>query len=219
MLITSRDLIRATALIGLTMVLAQRAHAQTRRDSVVVSPPAPASALNARPGRLNWTSDRRAFAVGDLIIVHIDEYTLASANMSNNASQRRKRNADFKLLTPGAVAATAPGASFGTSNNGESTQRGDQSRQLRLDGEITARVMSIDPVSGVLTIKGTKSIGVDKEQQQINFSGAVRPQDLGGMNSIASSRVADAKLDIANKGSLGKAKQGIFGKILSAFWP
>lgn len=219
MLITPRDLIRATALIGLTMVLSQRAHAQTRQDSVVVSPPAPAPALNARPGRLNWTSDRRAFAVGDLIIVHIDEYTLASANMSNNASQRRKRNADFKLLTPGAVAATAPGASFGTSNNGESTQRGDQSRQLRLDGEITARVMSIDPVTGVLTIKGTKSIGVDKEQQQINFSGAVRPQDLGGMNSIASSRVADAKLDIANKGSLGKAKQGIFGKILSALWP
>ena len=100
-----------------------------------------------------------------------------------------------------------------------SAQRGDRSRQLRLDGEITARVVSIDPVTGVLTIKGTKSIGVDKEQQTINFSGAIRPQDLGGMNTIASSLVADAKLDIANKGSLGKAKQGLLGKILSAFWP
>ncbi len=219
MTMTQRDLMRATALIGLTMLLAQHAHGQARRDSVVVSPPAPASALNARPTRLNWTSDRRSYMVGDLVIVHIDEYTLASANMTDNATQRRKKNTDFQLITPGATAATAPGAEFSTSNNGESAQRGDRSRQLRLDGEITARVMSIDPVSGVLTIKGTKTIGVDKEQQLISFTGAIRPQDLNGTNAIASSRVADAKLDIANKGSLGKPKQGIFGKIISALWP
>jgi flagellar basal body L-ring protein FlgH len=60
---------------------------------------------------------------------------------------------------------------------------------------------------------------VDKEQQVINFSGAIRPQDLSGMNAISSSLVADAKLDIANKGSLGKAKQGLIGKLISAFWP
>lgn len=219
MKITTHDLMRATALIGLTMFLAQHAHAQARRDSVVVSPTAPASALNARPTRLNWTSDRRSFAIGDLVIVHIDEYTLASANMTDNATQRRKKNADFQLVTPGAAAAVPLGAAFETSNNGESTQRGDRSRQLRLDGEITARVMSIDPVSGVLTIKGTKTIGVDKEQQVISFAGAVRPQDLGGSNAIASSRVADAKLDITNKGSLGKSKQGMFGRILSGLWP
>jgi len=217
MTITQRDLLRATALIALTMLVAQRTQGQARRDSVVVAPAAPASALNARPTRLNWTSDRRSYTVGDLIIVHIDEYTLASANMTDNATQRRKKNADFGLLTPGAAAAM--GAEFATSNNGESAQRGDLSRQLRLDGEITARVMSIDPVSGVLTIKGTKTIGVDKEQQLITFAGAVRPQDLTGNNAVASSRVADAKLDIANKGSLGKAKQGLFGKILSALWP
>jgi len=217
--ITQHNLMRATALIGLTMLLTQHAHGQNRRDSVVVAPPAPASALNARPTRLNWTSDRRSYTVGDLVIVHIDEFTLASANMTDNATQRRRKNTDFQLITPGAIAATAPGAEFSTSNNGESAQRGDRSRQLRLDGEITARVMSIDPVSGVLTIKGTKTIGVDKEQQSINFTGAVRPQDLNGSNAIASSRVADAKLDIANKGSLGKPKQGIFGKIISALWP
>jgi len=219
MKITTHDLMRATALIGLTLFVAQHAHAQARRDSVVVTPAAPASALNARPTRLNWTSDRRSFAIGDLVIVHIDEYTLASANVTDNATQRRKKNADFKLITPGAAAAVPLGAAFQTSNNGESAQRGDRSRQLRLDGEITARVMSVDPVSGVLTIKGTKSIGVDKEQQLISFAGAVRPQDLSGSNAIASSRVADAKLDITNKGSLGKAKQGIFGRILSGLWP
>jgi flagellar L-ring protein precursor FlgH len=219
MRITERDLMRLTALVGLTMFVAQHAHAQARRDSVVVAPTAPVSALNARPGRLNWTSDRRAFAVGDLIVVHIDENTVASANMTDNATQDRQKGMDFKLITPGAAAAAPMGASFSAANNGSSRQRGDQSRVLRLNGEITTRIMSIDPVSGVLTIKGTKSIGVDKEQQTINFSGAVRPQDLSGNNMVVSSLVADAKVAIANKGSLGKAKQGILGKILSAFWP
>ncbi len=219
MTISSRDLMRLTALIGLTMFVAHHAHAQApaRRDSVIVAPSAPTPALNARPARLNWTSDRRNYAVGDLIIVRIDENTLASANMTDNATQSRKKNTDFKLVTPGAV--TAMGASFNTTNNGQSGQRGDRSRQLRLNGEITVRVMSIDPVSGVLTIKGTKSIGVDKEQQTITFAGAIRPQDLSGNNAIESSLVADAKLDIVNKGSLGKAKQGMLSKILGAFWP
>jgi flagellar L-ring protein precursor FlgH len=217
MTITQRDMMRLTALVGLTMFVAQHAHAQARRDSVVVAPTAPASALNARPGRLNWTSDRRAFAVGDLIVVHIDENTVASANMTDNATQARQRSANFNLVTAAGAAGTE--ASFSTSNKGNSSQRGDQSRTLRLNGEITTRIMSIDPVSGVLTIKGTKSVGVDKEQQTINFSGAVRPQDLSGNNMVASSLVADAKVAIANKGSLGKAKQGIIGKLLSAFWP
>ena len=219
MTISNGNMIRLTALIGLTLFLAHHARAQApaRRDSVVVAPSAPTPALNARPARLNWTSDRRNYAVGDLIIVRIDENTLASANMTDNATQSRKKNTDFKLVTPGA--ATAMGASFNTTNNGQSGQRGDRSRQLRLNGEITVRVMSIDPVSGVLTIKGTKSIGVDKEQQTINFAGAIRPQDLSGNNAIESSLVADAKLDIVNKGSLGKAKQGMLSKILGAFWP
>ncbi len=217
--LSQRDLARFTALLALTMLLAQSALSQARRDSVVVAPTAPASALNARPNRMNWTSDRRGFVIGDLIIVQIDEYTLSTASNSDNATQRRKRSTDFQLITPGATAATAPGASFETMNNGESTQRGDRARQLRLDGEITARIMSVDPVTGVLTIKGTKTIGVDKEQQLITFAGAIRPQDLGGRNTIESSRVADARLDIVNKGNLGKAKQGLFGRIISALWP
>lgn len=193
--------------------------AQASRDSVVVSPGAPPAALGARPARQSWTSDRRAFGVGDLVIVKLDEFTLASASNRDDATNRRSADYDFNLVTPGATAATAPGASFGADKSNESRNRGDKSRQLRLQGEITARVMAVDPVTGVLQVKGTKTVGVDKDQQTITFAGNVRPQDLSGSNVIASSRVADARLDIVNKGSLGKAKTGIVGRVLGAFWP
>lgn len=190
-----------------------------RRDSVVVAPAAPPSALGARPVRQSWTSDRRAFVVGDLVIVRLDEFTMATASNRDDASTRRSADYDFELVTPGATAATAPAASFGAGKSNESRARGDRQQRFRLEGEITARVVSIDPVTGVLQVKGTKTIGVDKDQQQITFAGSVRPQDLTGTNVVASSRVADARLDIANKGSLGKPKQGIVGRLLGAFWP
>ena len=97
MTISQGNMIRLTALIGLTLFLAHHARAQApaRRDSVVVAPSAPTPALNARPARLNWTSDRRNYAVGDLIIVRIDENTLASANMTDNATQSRTKYTDF----------------------------------------------------------------------------------------------------------------------------
>jgi flagellar L-ring protein FlgH len=203
--------------LALATAIDAHAQAQPRRDSAAVNPPAPASALAARPARQSWTSDRRSFGVGDLIVITLDEFTLASARSNSSASSRRRRDADFGLQTPGA--AVPMGASFDSRNDAESQQRGDNSRQLRLQGELVARVMTIDPVSGVLTIKGSKDIGVDKDRQSITFTGAVRPQDLGGRNTIESSRVADAKLDIVNKGSLGKPKGGMVGRILGALWP
>lgn len=211
--------VRVAVLIAPALLAASPLAAQARRDSVVVSPTAPPAALGARPARQSWTSDRRAFGVGDLVIVRLDEYTLASASNRDDASSRRSADYDFQLITPGATAATAPGASFEADRVNESRNRGDKSRQLRLQGEITARVMAVDPVTGVLQVKGTKTVGVDKDQQTITFAGNVRPQDLTGTNVIASSRVADARLDIANKGSLGKPKSGIVGRLLGALWP
>jgi flagellar L-ring protein precursor FlgH len=212
----------ATFAPALVLALASSAAplaAQARRDSVVVAPTAPPAALGARAGRQSWTSDRRAFAVGDLVIVRLEENTVASATSRDDATNDRSADFGFQLVTPGATAATAPGASFEADKRAQSRNRGDRSRQLRLQGEITARVMAIDPVTGVLQLKGTKTVGVDKDQQLITFAGSVRPQDLTGTNMVASSRVADARLDIVNKGSLGKAKQGIVGRVLGAFWP
>ncbi|MCU0626660.1 MAG: flagellar basal body L-ring protein FlgH [Gemmatimonadaceae bacterium] len=211
--------ILAVAALVVATAAARPAQAQARRDSVVVSPAAPAPALGARPARQSWTSDRRNFMVGDLVIVKLDEFTLASATMRDDNSARRRTDADFGIELPGQAPGAAPAAKFGTERNTESRDRGDRSRQLRLQGELTARVMAIDPVTGALQIKGTKSVGVDKDVQTIAFAGSVRPQDLTGTNMIESSRVADARLDITNKGSLAKPKQGIIGKILGIVWP
>ena len=78
--------------------------------------------------------------------------------------------------------------------------------------------MAIAP-NGLLQLKGTKNINVDKSGQDIVFTGFARPQDISITNMVESNRVADAQLGYLSPGPLGKPKQGIISKVLGAFWP
>ncbi len=73
--------------------------------------------------------------------------------------------------------------------------------------------------NGLLQLKGTKNINVDKAMQDIVFTGFVRPQDISTTNVVESSRIADAQLGYLSPGPLGKPKQGIISKILGGLWP
>jgi flagellar L-ring protein precursor FlgH len=80
------------------------------------------------------------------------------------------------------------------------------------------RVVAVG-ANGLLQLKGTKKIDVDKAVQDIEFTGWVRAQDVSTSNVIESSRVADAQLGYASPGPLGKPKQGMITKVLGALWP
>ena len=55
----------------------------------------------------------------------------------------------------------------------------------------------------------------------MQISGVIRPEDIGGDNSILSSRVADAKITYAGNGALADANTiGWLGRFfLSPLWP
>lgn len=179
-----------------------------------------ATAASWMRGRAAWTSSRRSFAVGDIITVLVDEYTLASANKGVTATDRRRRDAGVRLQGPGS--AEAPGismdGSFSTRNDGESVQRGENVRRNAFRTELSVRVLEVSP-SGMLRIEGSKAVNVDKDEQDITLTGWIRPQDVSGQNVVASERVADAEINYKSKGSLGKPKSGIIGRLLSAIWP
>ncbi len=62
-------------------------------------------------------------------------------------------------------------------------------------------------------------VDVDKNKQEITFTGWVRPEDVSAQNAVDSWRVADAQLVYAGKGPLGKPKGGIVGRVLGMVWP
>jgi flagellar L-ring protein precursor FlgH len=196
------------------------AHAQgAERAPTESSASAADTTVESRPARRSWTADRREFAVGDIITVLVDEFTLAAARTDDNAVDRRRRDAALGASAQAQGSALGDAAaSFGTSNNAESRRRGDAVRENRFASEISVRITGIDP-NGLLRIEGRKLVNVDKNSQEITLTGWVRPQDVGPYNTIASSRVGDAELLYNSKGNLGKPRGGIISRILGALWP
>jgi flagellar L-ring protein precursor FlgH len=166
------------------------------------------------PTRNSWVSDRRQFAVGDLITVLIDDYTISTAVKENVAQDTRNRGFGLSARLP----SSSQNANIDTRNSADQTQRGQARRENRFQNEMSVRVVATGP-NGLLQVKGTKKIDVDKQLQDIVFTGWVRAQDVSVTNVIESSRVADVQLGYASPGNLGKPKQGIISKVLGIVWP
>lgn len=180
--------------------------------------PAPAAEGSARRARLSWTSDRRNFQTGDVLTVLVDENTLATASRGNFASDRRIR--DMMASASQNVVRSLPsvGADLASSNEAESRQRGESTRHNSFRGEMSVRVVEVEP-SGLIRIEGRKLLTVDDNSEELVLSGVVRPQDVSHDNLVDSWRIADAELIYTSKGSLDKPRGGILGRMLGKIWP
>ena len=173
-----------------------------------------ATPANATPSRESWLSDRRTFAVGDIVTVLIDDYTITTAVKENIASDTRSRGLGLQANLP----SSSKNIGLNTKNDATQNQKGSSKRENRFENEMSVRVIAVAP-NGLLQLKGTKSINVDKNMQDIQLSGWVRAQDVTAQNTVESARLADAQIGYASPGNLVKPKQGMVSKILGAFWP
>ncbi len=120
------------AMLGAVSVIA---FLTTVAFSLGAQPPVTAAPAGARPAadssapkprNLSWLSDTRAFRVGDILKVNVNEYTLATANKgsSADAARSRKMGIDIEPPTIGAVAMGPIEGSVGTGDAGRSHQNG-----------------------------------------------------------------------------------------------
>lgn len=182
---------------------------------------APASA-QAQPARVrgSWLSDRRDFAVGDVITVVIDETTRSRAIKGQFGTDEQSRDLGLDVSPPQVGTAPLPSidAAIGTGKRASSRQRGESQRDVQFLSEMSVRVVAVGP-NGLLQVKGTRNVEQDKVKQDFQLTGWVRAQDVSPRNVVESARIADAKLVYHMKGNLGKTRGGLVGKILGAVWP
>jgi flagellar L-ring protein precursor FlgH len=217
----TRTLVFVLAGLVAMLILAQALAAQQPRRGQAPAVDSAALAREAAVQAYNWFGDRRTFAVGDIIRVAVDESALASATKNNVAESSRSRTMGVGIEPPSTGAEAAMGNIEGnvrTSDAGNTRQRGEAVRGTRYVGEIPVRVVAVTK-EGLLQVKGTKTIDVDKNKQVMQLTGFVRPQDVNAQDIVESAAVADAQLSYQSKGGLGKPKNGIITKILGIFWP
>ncbi len=191
---------------------------QARPDSSSVRAPlsAPVGAPVVRAARQSWTADRMPLAIGDIITVNVDEHLLASADRKNAADDQRSRSLGFAAAQ--GPTGLGPQASINSENNGHSQVEGQASRTNDFVGAITARVVAVSP-TGLLQVKGTKLVELDKSKEELAISGWIRPDDVSPTNTIESWRIADAQLTYHATGDIDKPKGHLLLRILGALWP
>jgi flagellar L-ring protein precursor FlgH len=209
-------------LLAAALVLAPaalRAQAAAPNAAAPAAAPAPAVSAPARPGLHSWLSDRRDFAVGDIITVLVDDYTISSAIKDDQATQRRNRDLGLgvDINTPSGVGKSVD-AKIGSNNNANSQNRGEARRENRFQSEMSVRVVALG-ANGTMQVKGTRLVDVDKGQQNVALTGWLRAQDVSTANVVESSRIADAQITYLSPGPLGKPKQGILSRVISIVWP
>ena len=191
----------------LLIALSAPADAQARPAQSTAAATAPA----ARPAPTSWLSDSRTLAVGDIITLYV-----ASARKTQTGRDQTGRDMGIAVQPPGGGAGIS--GSFGDSKRASSDQSGDMSRSSALRTTVAVRIISRG-ADGNYVVKGTRSVNVDKNQQEVTVEGVLRAQDVTIDNEADGDRLADAKITVKQKGKLGGTRGGIIGRMVGLIWP
>jgi flagellar L-ring protein precursor FlgH len=155
-------------------------------------------------------ADRKAFKVGDLLTVVIQENASATSAVDSNAA----RSTGLAVqVDPLKGASRNLAASINTDANGG----GRTQRSGRLLAQLTVSVTDVQP-NGDLTIVGSQDLVINGEAQFISLQGKVRPKDITDGNLVSSTRVADAQIRFEGEGFISeKSRPGWVTRLLSFF--
>jgi flagellar L-ring protein precursor FlgH len=170
-------------------------------------------------------ADFRAYRVGDLVTIRIDESSEAAGDSSTNLDRSSSESMgvpNFFGLTQ-AVAKAYPGIDpkalvewMGQSNF---KGKGGTSRDTHVLGSIAVRVKKVLP-NGDLFVEGTKVLLINDEEVHIYVSGSIRAEDIDSSNAVDSSRIADAQIEFSGRGVLTEnQQQGWFTKLFAKIRP
>jgi flagellar L-ring protein precursor FlgH len=88
-----------------------------------------------------------------------------------------------------------------------------------LVGEISVTVAEVLP-NGSMVVRGEKQLRINRGNESIRVSGIVRPADVGPDNRVASTRLADARIDYVGRGEIARAsRQGWLQRFFTMISP
>lgn len=159
-----------------------------------------AANLNAQAQRLSSSpslfADVRAHRVGDIITIHIVEFSQGSNETSSRTAKESKVGASNSAS--GALK-FLPLVGFEAKNNVDFTGRGNTNRTGVLRAKMTARIKSIDE-NGNYVIEGLREVVINHDKMLMKLTGVIRPEDISSDNIVVSYQIADAKISYKGKG-------------------
>ncbi len=148
--------------------------------------------------------DHRARLVGDTLTINIVEKVSATAKSTSSVDKSGTVTGSitaFPGINPNAFRrGTADGSSANSFAGKGATENTNQ-----FSGTITVVVRDVLP-NGHLLITGEKQIGVNENVDVLRFSGQVDPRAIQPGNAVASSAIANVRLEQRGRGQQSEAQ-------------
>ncbi|HUI06942.1 MAG TPA: flagellar basal body L-ring protein FlgH [Verrucomicrobiae bacterium] len=158
------------------------------------------------PAAPSMFADPKAFAVGDIVTILVQESSTATKNNETKTSKKASVDAALEtfLYSPAGSGLLThhgqmPAMKFDASHSFDGG--GTINNNEQIVAKVAARVVDVLPNKN-LVVEGTRHTSFAGEQQDIVLRGVVRPQDIAANNTVYSYCVADATVKIVNKGTV-----------------
>ncbi len=172
------------------------------------------NSLYTGPSALALFQDRRAYRVGDILTVTLDEKTKSD----KNASTKYGKSSSANYLAPTVAGNTYDKLSANVSGSNDFDGSASSAQGNSLTGSITVTVYEVLP-NGVLRVRGEKWLKLNQGDEFIRLTGNVRVDDIGSDNTLSSERIADARITYAGRGTFSDTNSaGWFTRFLNSPW-
>lgn len=171
--------------------------------------------------------DNRAKNVGDIVQVVVSE--VSTAKHKSETSTDRDSNINFGITNINPATSLiydvlektgmSEGASIESHNSNDFAGTGETKQESIFTATVSTRIVRMLP-GRVLQVEGARRIRVNNETQILIVRGLVRQRDIAANNSVNSSSLAEAQIEVYGEGILAdKQRPGWMTRILDNVWP
>jgi flagellar L-ring protein precursor FlgH len=182
-----------------------------------------------RSGSRAFFKDQRAQQIGDILTVKVQITDRAAIDNTTTRSRKAGENGSVGGEVGGSITG-AVGAALGRllpenkqtggtnadalltlSTDSSTTGAGSVKRNEQLTTNVAAVVTQLLP-NGNLVIEGKQEIRVNFEIRELIVAGIVRPEDIEADNTIASTKIAQARIAYGGRGQITDVQQPRYGQ-------
>ncbi|ROV62017.1 flagellar basal body L-ring protein FlgH [Vibrio ponticus] len=144
--------------------------------------------------------DSKPHGIGDIITVTLDEATKAAKSADADLSKNNAASMDPLEVGGQQLNVGDYNFSYNLANDNKFSGSSAANQSNSLSGSITVEVIEV-LANGNLVIRGEKWLTLNTGDEYIRLSGTIRPEDITYDNTIASTRVSNARIRYSGTGT------------------
>jgi len=181
-----------------------------------------ADSLWTSPGgeHISMFADRKAARVGDIVTVVVSESAAAQSTQNKESTRTSTVNdAVGQFVFPGGLTHNGVAPSIQMTGKSDYTGGGQVTNTQSVNSRAAVLVTDVLP-NGNFVIEGARRVTFSGETQYIVLHGVIRVDDIGSDNTVNSTNVAEARVEVVSEGALSDAqKLGWFSKLYEMLRP